>query len=128
MNLRDRVCVCPLPRPFRLFSETSVACAICTRYLDEAAIGRLSKEAALERLRKAGLMPVTKENLRATMSYHGLDEKQKAAYDRIEAAAIAFADVVLDVLPASGDQQAAIRHIFEAKATANRGVATRGIV
>ena len=73
-------------------------------------------------------MPITKENLRAAMTYHALDDTQREAYARIEAAAIAFTDVVLDVLPACGDQQAAIRHIFEAKATANRGVAIRGAV
>jgi len=78
--------------------------------------------------REEGLMPVTKENLREAMTYHQLDVVQREAYARIEEAAIAFADVVLDVLPACGDQQAAIRHIFEAKATANRGVAVRGIV
>lgn len=73
-------------------------------------------------------MPITKENLRAAFSYHSLDEDQKRAYERVEAAAVAFADVVLDVLPPCGDQQAAIRLIFEAKATTNRGVAVRGIV
>lgn len=73
-------------------------------------------------------MPITQDTLREAFTYHALDEQQKAAYARIEEAAIAFADVVLDVLPACGDQQAAIRHIFEAKATANRGVAVRGIV
>ena len=71
---------------------------------------------------------MTKDNLRDVMSYHQLDEQQRAAYVRIEDAAVAFANVVLDVLPACGDQQAAIRHIFEAKATANRGVAVRGVV
>lgn len=73
-------------------------------------------------------MPVTKENLRQVMSYHQLDDQQREAYERIEEAAVQFAAVVLDVLPACGDQQAAIRHIFEAKATANRGVAVRGAV
>jgi hypothetical protein len=73
-------------------------------------------------------MPITKTNLRDAFSYHQLDDQQKEAYARIEAAAIAFADVVLDVLPPCGDQQAAIRHIFEAKATANRGVAVKGMV
>jgi hypothetical protein len=73
-------------------------------------------------------MPVTRENLVATMSYHELDHAQQGAYARIQDAAIAFAEVVLDVLPACGDQQAAIRLIFEAKATANRGVAVKGIV
>jgi hypothetical protein len=77
---------------------------------------------------KLGTMPITKENLRATMSYHTLDEGQREAYARIEAAAVAFAEVALDVLPACGDQQAGIRLIFEAKATLNRGVAVRGIV
>ena len=47
--------------------------------------------------------------------------------DRLESLE-AFAEVVLDVLPPCGDQQAAIREIFVAKATANRGVAVRGIV
>lgn len=73
-------------------------------------------------------MPVTKENLKATMSYHTLNDTQRNAYGRIEAAAIAFAEVALDVLPPCGDQQAGIRLIFEAKATLNRGVAVKGIV
>lgn len=73
-------------------------------------------------------MPVTTDNLHATMTYHQLDDRQRAAYAQIEAAAIVFAQVILEVLPPCGDQQAAIRHIFEAKATANRGVAVRGIV
>lgn len=73
-------------------------------------------------------MPVTKENLRDAMTYHSLDILQQASYKRIEDAAIAFAEVLLDVLPPCGDQQAAIRHIFEAKATANRGVAVRAVV
>jgi len=73
-------------------------------------------------------MPVTKENLRETMTYHQLDPNQKDAYNRIEEAAIAMAEVALDVLPPCGDQQAAIRLIFEAKATLNRGVAIRGTV
>lgn len=73
-------------------------------------------------------MPITRQNLRDAFTYHNLDDSQKRRYALIEAAAIAFAEVVLDVLPACGDQQAAIRHIFEAKATANRGVAVKGIV
>ena len=73
-------------------------------------------------------MPVTKENLRAAFSYHELTDDQKRAYKRIQDAAEAFALVALEVLPPCGDQQAAIRHIFEAKATLNRGVAVKGIV
>lgn len=69
-------------------------------------------------------MPVTKENVRSAMS-SALDDVQKKAYQRIEEAAVAFADVVLDVLPPCGDQQAAIRLIFETNATANRGVAVK---
>jgi hypothetical protein len=71
-------------------------------------------------------MPITKENLRDAFTYHQLDEDQRARYARVEAAAMAFAEVVLDVLPASGDQQAALRKIFEAKATVNRGIAFHG--
>lgn len=73
-------------------------------------------------------MPVTKENLISAFTYHALDADQKIAYERIEAASVALAGVILDVLPPCGDQQAAIRHVFEAKATANRGVAIRGAV
>lgn len=73
-------------------------------------------------------MPVTKDNLHAAFSYHDLDEAQRAAYARIQVAVEMFAEVILDVLPPCGDQQAAIRHIFEAKATANRGVAVKGMV
>lgn len=73
-------------------------------------------------------MPVTKENLKDVMSYHALDAGQQAAYDRIQKAAIEFAEVALEVLGPCGDQQAAIRLIFEAKATLNRGVAVKGIV
>jgi hypothetical protein len=73
-------------------------------------------------------MPVNKDNLRTVMSYHELNDEQKAAYAMIEEAAVAFCEVVLKVLPPCGDQQAAIREIFIAKATANRGVAVKGIV
>jgi hypothetical protein len=73
-------------------------------------------------------MPLTKENLRDAFSYHALDEKQREAYKRIEEASIALCEVILDVLPPCGDQQAACRLVFEAKATANRGVAVRGVV
>lgn len=73
-------------------------------------------------------MPVTKENLHAVFSYHALDDQQQHAYERIQLAAEAFARVILEELPPCGDQQAAIRHIFEAKATANRGVAVKGAV
>jgi hypothetical protein len=83
---------------------------------------------AADRRQESAPMPVTLENLEQTMTYHRLDGEQQAAYNRIERAAIAFARVALEVLPACGDQQAAIRSIFEAKATLNRGVAVRGIV
>lgn len=73
-------------------------------------------------------MPITNANLRDAFTYHTLDDDQKAAYGRIEAAAIHLAEVILDVLPPCGDQQAALRLLFEAKATANRGVAVKGIV
>jgi len=73
-------------------------------------------------------MPVTKENLRQVMTYHTLDEEQREQYKRVEEAAIAFGEVALEVLGPSGDQQAALRLIFEAKATLNRGIAVRGIV
>ena len=73
-------------------------------------------------------MPVTKDNLLATMSYHQLSEPQREAYAKIQDAAVAFASVILEVMPPCGDQQAAIRHVFEAKATANRGVAVNFIV
>lgn len=73
-------------------------------------------------------MPVTAENLASAMSYHALDPQQQLAYSKIEAAATVFAAVILDVLPLCGDQQAALRHVFEAKATANRGVSIHGAV
>lgn len=73
-------------------------------------------------------MPVTKENLKAAMSYHTLDDDQKTAYAAVQAAAEAFAMVCLTVVGPCGDQQAAIRHIFEAKATINRSIAIRGAV
>ncbi len=73
-------------------------------------------------------MPVTKENLRQVFSYHQLSETQRDAYKRIEDAAVELAQVMLEVLPPCGDQQAAIRHIFEAKATANRAIAVGAIV
>jgi hypothetical protein len=73
-------------------------------------------------------MPITKENLKATMSYHALDDEQKAKYTRVQDAAEAFATVCLEVVGPCGDQQAAIRHIFEAKATINRSIAIRGAV
>jgi hypothetical protein len=78
--------------------------------------------------KKESQMPVTKDNLLSTMSYHPLSDAQKDAYNKIEDAAVAFAMVLLEVMVPCGDQQAAIRHIFEAKATANRGIAVNFIV
>lgn len=73
-------------------------------------------------------MPVTKQNLHETMSYHKLSESQQNAYQLVQDAAEKFATVALEVLQPCGDQQAAIRHIFEAKATLNRGIAINGLV
>lgn len=73
-------------------------------------------------------MPVTLDNLDDAFSYHTLDAEQTAAYAEIEAASKALVRVILTRLKPCGDQQAAIRHVFEAKATANRGIAVRGVV
>jgi hypothetical protein len=73
-------------------------------------------------------MPITKDNLEAAFSYHALDDDQKAKYALVQEAAIHFGKVALEVLGPCGDQQAALRLIFEAKATLNRGIAVKGIV
>lgn len=73
-------------------------------------------------------MPITKENLHEAFSYHPLDESQVEAYAAIQMHAEAFARAILEHVKPCGDQQAAIRHVFEAKATANRSIAVDGIV
>lgn len=71
---------------------------------------------------------ITKENLHDAFSYQGLDDGQRLAYAQIQDVSEAFASLLLDLLPNCDDRQAAIRHIFEAKATANRAIAIRGRV
>ena len=73
-------------------------------------------------------MPITKENLKDAFTYHVLDDVQLMACKRVEDATLALANVALEVLGPCGDQQAALRLLFEAKATLNRGIAIRGQV
>lgn len=62
---------------------------------------------------------LTKEELKNLFTYHSPTPEQAARYELINAAALYFAEVVLDNTPASADQSAAIRQIREARMTAN---------
>lgn len=80
-------------------------------------------------------MPIPKQNagpeerstfLNNAFTYHAPTPEQFKQYDAINAAAKAFADVVLTECPDSGDRTAAIRLIREARMTANAAIATNG--
>ncbi|MGE0594568.1 MAG: hypothetical protein AB7G23_02885 [Vicinamibacterales bacterium] len=73
-------------------------------------------------------MPVNKANVDDVFSYHKPEGDQPQRYENIRAAAREFAHAILDNVPQSADQQAALRLVREAVMTANAGVALRGAV
>lgn len=56
-------------------------------------------------------------------SYHPPHGDQAARYERIRAAAKAYAEVVIECTPPSADQSTAIRQICESCMTANTAIA-----
>ena len=73
-------------------------------------------------------MPVTLENVAGIFTYHPPDEGQRVAYDAIRQGALALARIIIEVTPPCADQQAALRHLREAVATANSAIALKGAV
>lgn len=69
---------------------------------------------------------ITDEQLVNWFSYHIPIGNQSEFYERINKAALAFAREVLACTPASADQTAAIRHIRDARMTANGAIACEG--
>jgi hypothetical protein len=59
-------------------------------------------------------------------TYHPPSEGDKDRFDRLTAAAKAFALVILEVCPASADRSAAVRKVREARMTANSSIACKG--
>lgn len=73
-------------------------------------------------------MAVKREQLDEIFTYHAPDDDQQVTYAKIRLAGQALCEVILECTPVCGDQQAAIRHVREAVATANAAVALKGIV
>lgn len=59
-------------------------------------------------------------------TYHPPEPGDKDRYDKITAAAKAFAIVILETCPASADRSDAIRKVREARMTANASIACKG--
>lgn len=72
-------------------------------------------------------MAISESNLANWFTYHVPSKEDQIKLDRINSAALAFAKVVIDNTPPSADQSAAIRHIREARMTANASVMCRGV-
>lgn len=56
-------------------------------------------------------------------SYHAPTADQRVRYERINAAAREFAEVILECTPPGADQSCAIRHVRDARMTANAAIA-----
>lgn len=69
---------------------------------------------------------VTDKNLVEVFTYHPPTSDQPQRYANVRAAAMNLAEVILENVPDSADQQAAIRKVREAMMTANAGIATNG--
>lgn len=68
---------------------------------------------------------ITVENLEHWFTYHN-DPADTPAFKAVNDAALEFAKVVLANTPSSADQSAAIRHIRDARMTANAAIACKG--
>ncbi len=69
---------------------------------------------------------ITNEQIDNWFTYHGPDDNQVARYAAINEAAKTFARVVRDNTPPSADQTCAMRHIRDARMTANAAIACDG--
>lgn len=67
-----------------------------------------------------------RELLEELFTYHPPAPGDKERYERITAAARAFAEVILEECPPSADRSAAIRKVREARMTANAAIACKG--
>lgn len=65
-------------------------------------------------------------NLKHIFTYHTPRSEQLPKYEKLRAAALVFAEVVVENTPIGADQSAAIRHIREAVMTANAAIALDG--
>ena len=73
-------------------------------------------------------MPVSHQNVESIFTYHAPDPLQVAALNAVRESAKALAHVILDEVPQSADQQAALRLLREAVMTANAAIVLHGEV
>lgn len=66
------------------------------------------------------------DDLKHLFTYHAPQEGQALLYERLRSAALDFARVIDESVPAGSDRTAAIRKVREAVMTANAGIATGG--
>lgn len=66
------------------------------------------------------------DDLQHLFTYHEPQEGQVPLYERLRSAALTFARVIDESVPAGPDRTAAIRKVREAVMTANAGIATGG--
>jgi hypothetical protein len=65
-------------------------------------------------------------NVEHILAYHALDLEQQDAVNRVRNAALAYALVLLEVVPTCADQQVAIRKVRESMMVSNAAIALRG--
>ncbi len=71
-------------------------------------------------------MGLTRDDLQEIFKYHAPDADQQVAYEKLRTEAREFALAILELVPSSADQTAAIRLVRQAVMTANAGIALRG--
>ena len=71
-------------------------------------------------------MPVSHQNVESIFTYHAPDPLQLAALNAVRVSAKALAHVLLDEVPQSADQQAALRHLRIAVMEANAAIVLHG--
>lgn len=71
-------------------------------------------------------MPITLANFDSTFDHHPPRPDQIPKYEAIRAGAKAFAKIILENTASCADQQAALRKLREAAATANASIALDG--
>lgn len=90
---------------------------------DEKSGGPVKTEMGGFPVRKTGL---TRSDLEEIFQYHAPDADQRVAYEKLRGAAKDFAQAIVELVPSSADQTAAIRLVRQAVMTANAGIALRG--
>jgi hypothetical protein len=66
------------------------------------------------------------ENIQETMTYHAPTEAQKLAYQKINEAAVQFAEALRTFVPSCADRSYALRSLRAARMWANAAIALEG--